>query len=57
VVTKYDAVSEEGVRCSAMFTPAVSVNDRLVASGELITEGELEKEIRQELEEVAKWQR
>jgi thiol-disulfide isomerase/thioredoxin len=49
-VAKYDAVSDEGAKYGVMFTPAVAVNDRLVVSGELITEGELEKEIKRTLE-------
>ena len=49
-MAKFDAVSEEGRKYSVMFTPAVVINDKIVASGEVISEGELEKAIRKEME-------
>jgi len=50
-VTKLDAISEEGRKYSVMFTPTVVVNDRVVATGEVISENELEKLLKKELEE------
>ena len=49
-VTKLDAISEEGQKYNILFTPAVVVNDMVVASGEVISEGDLEKAIQKELE-------
>ena len=49
-VTKLDAISEEGQKYNILFTPAVVVNDKVVASGEVISEGDLEKAIQKELE-------
>ena len=50
-VTKLDAISEEGRKYSVMFTPTVVVNDRVAATGEVISENELEKLLKKELEE------
>jgi len=33
-----------------MFTPTVVINDRIVAAGEVMSEGELEKAIKKEME-------
>ena len=49
-VTKLDAISEEGQKYNILFTPAVVVNETVVASGEVISEGDLEKAIQKELE-------
>jgi len=49
-VTKLDAISEEGRKYSVMFTPTVVINDKVVASGEVVSESELEKAIKKELE-------
>ena len=49
-VAKFDAVSEEGQKYSVMFTPTVVINDKVVASGEVISESDLEKAIQQETE-------
>ncbi len=49
-VAKLDAISEEGREYGVMFTPTVVINDKIVASGEVISEGELEKAIKNELE-------
>ena len=47
---KFDAISEEGQKYNILFTPAVVVNDKLVASGEVISESDLEKAIQKEME-------
>ena len=49
-VAKYDAVSEEGRKHGVMFTPTVVINDKTVVSGQVVSEGELEKAIKDELE-------
>ena len=49
-VTKLDALSEEGQKCNVMFTPTVVINDKVIASGEVISEGDLEKAIQKEME-------
>jgi protein-disulfide isomerase len=49
-VSKFDAISEEGQKYNVMFTPAVVVNEKVVASGEVISEGDLEKAIQKEME-------
>lgn len=49
-VTKLDAISEEGQKYNILFTPAVVVNEKLVASGEVISEGDLEKAVQKEME-------
>jgi protein-disulfide isomerase len=49
-VAKLAAVSEEGRRYNVMFTPTVVINDKVVASGEVISESELEKAIQKEME-------
>jgi len=49
-VAKFNAISEEGRRYGIMLTPAVVINDKVVASGKVISEGELEKAIEKELE-------
>ena len=49
-VAKFDAVSEEGQKYSVMFTPTVVINDKVMASGEVISESDLEKAIQKEME-------
>lgn len=49
-VAKFDAISEEGRKYTVMFTPTVVINDKTVAAGEVISESELEKAIKKELE-------
>ena len=50
-VAKFDALAEEGDKYGIMLTPTVVVNDTVVAVGKVISEGELEKSIKKELEE------
>jgi len=50
-VVKFDAISEEGRKYNVMFTPTVVINDKVVVAGEVVSEGELEKAIKKELEE------
>jgi len=49
-VSKFAAISEEGHRYGIMLTPTVVINDKVVASGKVISEDELEKAIKKELE-------
>jgi len=49
-VSKYAAISEEGRKYSILFTPTVLLNNRIIATGKVISESELEKEIKKELE-------
>lgn len=49
-VAKFDAVSEEGQKYNVMFTPAVVINDKVVSSGEVISESDLEKAVQKEME-------
>ena len=49
-VTKFDALAEEGDKYGVMLTPTVVINDRVVATGKVISEDELEKTIKKELE-------
>jgi thiol-disulfide isomerase/thioredoxin len=49
-VTKLDAISEEGQKYNILFTPAVVINDKVVSSGEVISESDLEKAVRKEME-------
>ena len=49
-VAKCDAVSEEGRRYGVMLTPTVVINDKVIASGKVISESELEKVIKEQLE-------
>ncbi|GEM_PF-206756 len=43
-------LAEEGRKYGIMFTPTVVINDRIVAAGEVMSEGELEKAIKKEME-------
>ena len=49
-VAKFDAISEEGQKYNVMFTPAVVINDKVVSSGEVISESVLEKAVQKEME-------
>jgi len=49
-VSKYAAISEEGRKYSILFTPTVTLNNRVIATGKVISESELEKEVKKELE-------
>jgi len=48
-VTKFPAISDEGRRYGIMLTPGVVINDKVMAAGKVISEGELEKAIKKEL--------
>lgn len=49
-VAKFGALSEEGDKYSVILTPTVVINDTVVAVGKVISEDELEKLIKKELE-------
>ena len=49
-VAKLDAISEEGRKYGIMLIPAIVINDKVVASGKVISEDELEKALKKELE-------
>ena len=49
-VSKFDALSQEGDRYGIMLIPAVVLNDRVVSTGKVVSEGDLEKLIKGELE-------
>ena len=49
-VMKLDAISEEGSKYNVLFTPTVVINEKVVASGEVISESDLEKAIKKEME-------
>ena len=49
-VAKFDAISEEGQKYNVMFTPTVVINDKVVSSGEVISESDLEKAVQKEME-------
>ena len=49
-VTKLEAISEEGQKYNVLFTHTVVINDKVVASGEVISENDLEKAIKKEME-------
>ena len=46
-VAKFDAASPEGSKYGIMFIPAVVINDKVVSSGKVLSEGELEKAIKE----------
>ena len=48
-VAKFPAISDEGRRYGIMLTPGVVINDKVIATGKIISEGELEKAIKKEL--------
>jgi len=49
-VAKYGAFSEEGDKYGIMLTPTVVINDKVVATGKVISEDEIEKLIKKEME-------
>ena len=49
-VAKFGALSEEGDKYGVILTPTVVINDTVVAVGKVISEDELEKLIKKELE-------
>jgi len=49
-VAKFGALSEEGDKYGIILTPTVVINDTVVAVGKVISEDELEKLIKKELE-------
>lgn len=49
-VAKFDALSAEGDKYTVMLTPTVVINDKVVAAGKLLSEEELEKSVKKELE-------
>ena len=49
-VAKFDALSAEGDKYAVMSTPTVVISDRVVTIGKLLSEEELEKSIKKELE-------
>ena len=48
-VAKFDALSEEGDKYGVLLTPTTVVNEKVVATGKVISEDELEKTIKEEL--------
>ncbi|MFC2019929.1 thioredoxin family protein [Chloroflexota bacterium] len=50
-VAKFDALSAEGDKYGIMLTPTVVINDKVVATGKVMSEDELERSIKKELEE------
>ena len=49
-VSKLDAISDEGQKYNVFFTPTVVINDKIVTAGEVISESELEKAVKKEME-------
>ena len=49
-VAKFGAMSEEGDKYGIILTPTVVINDTVVSVGKVISEDELEKFIKKELE-------
>lgn len=49
-VAKFGAFSEEGDKYGVMLTPTVVVNDKVISVGKVISEDELDKVIKKELE-------
>ena len=49
-VTKFDAFSVEGDNYGIMLTPAMVINDKVISAGKLISEEEIEKAIKKEME-------
>lgn len=49
-MAKFPAISEEGDKYGIMLTPAVMINEKLVASGKVLSEAEIEKLVKKELE-------
>ncbi len=49
-VAKLNAFSEEGDKYGIMLTPTIVVNDKVISVGKVISEDELDKAIKKELE-------
>ena len=49
-VAKFDAFSEEADKYGIMLTPTMVINDKVVAVGKVISEEELDRSIKKELE-------
>lgn len=49
-VAKLDALSEEGDKYGVMMTPTVVINGRVISVGKVISEDELDRAIKRELE-------
>jgi len=49
-VAKFDALSSEGDKYAVMLTPTVVISNKVVAAGKMLSEEELEKSIKKELE-------
>jgi len=49
-VAKFDALSQEGDKYGIMLTPTLVIGDRVVATGRLLSEEELEEFVKKELE-------
>ncbi len=49
-VTHLDALSDEGDKYSIMITPAIVINDKVVSSGKVPGEDEIEKMVKKEME-------
>jgi len=49
-VSKFDALSQEAGMYGVMLIPTVVINDRIVARGKVVSEGDLEKLIKKEME-------
>jgi len=49
-VAKFDALSAEGDKYTVMSTPTVVISDRVVAIGKLLSEEDLERYIKKDLE-------
>jgi len=49
-VSKFDAISQEGRKYKVLFTPTVVINDKVIAAGSVISESDIEKALKKELE-------
>ncbi len=49
-VSKFDVVSEEGRKYKIMFPPAVVINEKVIGAGSVVSESEIEKALKKELE-------
>ncbi|BDH78721.1 MAG TPA: thioredoxin family protein [Methanothermobacter sp.] len=49
-VERFDALSEEGDKYGVMVTPAIVVNDKIIATGKVPSEEKMEEIIKKELE-------
>jgi thiol-disulfide isomerase/thioredoxin len=48
-VAKFPAISDEGRRYGIMLTPGVVINDKVMATGKVVSESELGKAVKKEL--------